>query len=374
MTGQATVIINKNILNNKTNKMKKTHLFLIAAIVMATLFTQKADAKIWRVNNRSNYDGLTLYGDNFGGTTGYPVFTQIQQVVPLASSGDTIYVEASPLPYSAATVDRKLIIIGSGYFLSQNPHVSTNTDSSFIAGITFASGSEGSQLVGMTEIGSNDYIYINVSDITIKRCHVFHAITIASSLNDVYILENFFPLDNSGLISGSSPYPTDLVFNNNICQKALIWNGSILQCNNNIFDGPTGQLTLSFKTSEFKNNILKALNTTTNINSGSNLNVSYNVGTSATQFGTANNNIVVASINSLFVSSASPDGSYQILSGSVASNSGSDGTDRGAFGGVAVTDRYTLSGLAAIPVIYSVSTPGTTTTNLPVIIQARTIK
>ena len=51
---------------------------------------------------------------------------------------------------------------------------------------------------------------------------------------------------------------------------------------------------------------------------------------------------------------------YQILSGSVASNSGSDGTDRGAFGGAPVADRYTLSGLAAIPVIYSVSTSGAT--------------
>ncbi len=87
----------------------------------------------------------------------------------------------------------------------------------------------------------------------------------------------------------------------------------------------------------------------------------------------ANNNIVVAAINTLFVTSSSPDGSYQ-LKLALCSQQGSDGTDRGAFGGVAVSDRYTLSGLAAIPVIYSISTPGATATNLPVTIQARTIK
>jgi hypothetical protein len=154
----------------------------------------------------------------------------------------------------------------------------------------------------------------------------------------------------------------------------LVWGGSILQCNNNVFDGPANNMKLQFTTSEFKNNILKSLNATTNINNGTNLNVSYNIGTSSSQFGTANKNIVVANINSLFVSSTSPDGMYKIASGSAANNSGSDGTDRGAFGGAAVTDRYTLSGLAAIPVIYSISTPGATATNLPVTIQARTIK
>ncbi|MEP6844563.1 MAG: hypothetical protein ABI861_01100, partial [Panacibacter sp.] len=51
------------------------------------------------------------------------------------------------------------------------------------------------------------------------------------------------------------------------------------------------------------------------------------------------------------------------------------GTERGVFGGAATINRYTLSGLAAIPVIYQVSTSGVATpTGLPVTIKARTIK
>ena len=220
-------------------------------------------------------------------------------------------------------------------------------------------------------------VNLNTSNLTVKRCWLANQIQIASRVSNIFILENFFTsANNANALNVLYPYvyPTDLIFNNNICQKKLVWGGSILQCDNNVFDGPTSTLDLSFTTDEFKNNILKSLGATANINNGTNLNVSYNVGTSATQFGTANNNIVVPSINAIFVASTSPDGAYQVLSGSAASNSGSDGTDRGAFGGVAVTDRYTLSGLAPIPVIYSIKTYGATATDLPVTIDARTIK
>ncbi len=132
--------------------MKKTQLLFIAALIAAVFITQQASAKIWRVNNRSNYDGANFWGDNFGGTQGYPVFVQINQAVSLASSGDTIYVEASPIPYAHAALDRKITIIGSGYFLSQNLHVSSLTDSSQIGEIDFNTGSEGSQVIGMSNV------------------------------------------------------------------------------------------------------------------------------------------------------------------------------------------------------------------------------
>ena len=102
--------------------------------------------------------------------------------------------------------------------------------------------------------------------------------------------------------------------------------------------------------------------------------IAYNIGTLPTQFGTTDNNLVVPAITTLFVASTSPDAAYQVAAGSPANNSGSDGTDRGAFGGAAVTSRYTLSGLAAIPVVYKITTAGATSTDLPVTIDARTIK
>ena len=142
------------------------------------------------------------------------------------------------------------------------------------------------------------------------------------------------------------------------------------------FDGPDNLATpnLAFSTSEFRNNILMPTNAVVNISAMPGV-IAYNIGTLATQFGTTNNNLVVPAITTLFINSASRDGMYQVAAASQASNNGSDGTDRGAFGGAAVTNRYTLSGLAHIPVIYEITSAGVANASgLPVTIKARTIK
>ena len=81
-------------------------------------------------------------------------------------------------------------------------------------------------------------------------------------------------------------------------------------------------------------------------------------------------------ITSLFVGGDSKDGFYQIKSGSQAYQNGSDDSDRGAFGGAILSSRYTLSGLAPVPVIYEAVSAGSVSaeTGLPVTIKARTIK
>ena len=69
-------------------------------------------------------------------------------------------------------------------------------------------------------------------------------------------------------------------------------------------------------------------------------------------------------------------GQYQLQSGVAGNVPGSDGAERGAFGGIAPSNRYTLSGLAAIPVIYDVSTTGVSQagTGMTVQVKARTVK
>ena len=374
--------------------MKKTHYFFIAAIMAATCFTQKASAKIWRVNNQSNYDGSTLWGDNFGGTAAYPVFKQINQAVAfsIVNDGDTIHVEGSTVLYDAATITKRLVIIGPGYFLTENPKTSENIMEARIGRIGFSAGSQNSQVIGLDVVSGGNvadrYIYISVSSITVKRCRIDGGINFGFPLTDINILENFFPNSASNVFAtnGNTGFvpPTNVIFNNNICQKALTWGTPltnpttfwpILQCNNNVFDGPDNLATpnLAFSAGEFKNNILMPTNAIVNIAASPGV-IAYNIGTLSTQFGTADNNLVVPAITSLFVTGNSTDGDYQIVSGSQASNNGSDGTDRGPFGGAAVTSRYTLSGLAAIPVVYKITTVGATATDLPVTIQARTIK
>mgnify|MGYP001099436525 CR=1 FL=1 len=375
--------------------MKRSILLFVATTIIATIITQSSFAKIWRINNHSNYDGSTLWGDNFGGTAAYPVFTQINQAVAfgIVNNGDTLHVEGSTVTYVFATITKKLVIIGTGYFLTDNPNTSNNVLETKLARIVFSAGSENSQLIGVDMVSAGNSfdrdVYIDVNGITVKRCRIEGQVVLGFPLSDVYILQNFFPntvVSNAINTNGNSFFtpPTDLIFNNNICQKTFTWGTPlanpttlwpILQCNNNVFDGPDNLANpnLAFSTSEFKNNILMPTNAKVNITASAG-NVSYNIGTLSTQFGTADNNLVIAGISAIFVTSASPDGAYQVADASAADNSGSDGTDRGAFGGLAVISRYTLSGLAAIPVVYEITSPGATSTTLPVTIKARTIK
>lgn len=379
--------------------MKKTILLSITAFAAVFFIsTNTVDAKIWRVNNGSNYNGSTLWGSNFGGNPAFPVFKQVDQAIAWSSvmDSDTIHVESSQFIYDAATITKKVVLIGPGFFLPDNQKTGSNLLDARIKRINFNAGSEGSTVIGLNIVVSTNTAdgYIQIADdyITIKRCRIersiyFH-ITGGSGIQRVTIVQNYFP-DNyvtNALYFTNSNYvpPVEVIFNNNICRKTLLWERSasglawnITQCRNNVFDGPDNLATpnLRFTTSDFSNNILMPVNAIVDITATS-AQIAYNIGTQTAQFGTSNNNLVVPDINSLFIGGDSNDGFYQIKSGSQAFQNGSDGTDRGAFGGAILSSRYTLSGLAPVPVVYEVTTTGSvsTETGLPVTIKARTIK
>ncbi|APY10791.1 hypothetical protein BWZ22_05850 [Seonamhaeicola sp. S2-3] len=372
----------------------KTKLLLsnMAVLYTALLLTSLTYAQtIWRVNNQSNYDGTTNFGENYGGTPSFPVFSEINEAVayPNVNDGDILHIEGSTIVYADATITKELVIIGPGYFLTENPKVSNNTYDAKIGRVTFDSGSESSQLIGMNVLhdGSNvdGIVYVNVNDISIKRCRIERYVRPNTLLIDLYILQNFFPNTyNTSAIAdtGSSSYipPQEIIFNNNICQKKLLWTdnawgtGTIMECNNNVFDGPANELNLEFNTGSFQNNILKAAGITANINSGTNNNVQYNTVSTSGVFDGTTGNIWVPSMALLFVEEGTTDGLYQLQSGSSYNQAGSDGAERGAYGGVVEINRYNLSGLGAIPVAYDVTTTGVSEpgTGLSVTVKART--
>ncbi len=359
-----------------------------AALIMFMLFIaifsgMQVNAKIWRVNNNSNYNGTTLWGDNFGGTAAYPVFKQLigtasANLSGLVVNGDTIHVEGSTIEYVGGNLTKKLIIIGPGYFLNENSNTSNNLLPAVINHISFTAGSSGSQLIGLHVRDDANEILIDVSDILVKRCKIDRAVHLSPGTSDIRILQNFFSKTTASAIeTEGGGFPTDVVFNNNIVLGTLVLlsNHTMLECKNNVFAGLAsgGNPTLQLYAGSFQNNIMTNPGATTDINGGTNLNVTYNTGSSASQFGGGTGNIVIANMAaSLFVASGTSDGKYQLQPGSAA---GSDGTERGAYGGLAVTSRYALSGLAPIPVIYEINTSGVATpSGLNVNIKARTIK
>lgn len=380
--------------------MKTRTLHLIWAFML--LFTSlTSSAKIWRVNNQSNYNGTNAWGSNYGGTAAYPIFKQVNEAINWSSftQGDTIHVEASNIIYDPAVINKRVVLIGAGYFINENPNVSNGVYDTKIARIELAKGtttdSSNSQVMGMNVVvngnTSHGYIVINsdVHGVVIKRNRLERGIyfngTAAQHISDVYILQNFFAGYTNGSIlftnNNTAFYPPDdITFNNNICQNKLIWKNStttwsIKTCHYNVFDGPANGLNLEFNSDSFRNNILKATGQTALINNGNNNQVSHNTVSVATVFNGATGNVVVADMSTLFVNPTTntTDGDYQLQPGSAP---GSDGvTPRGVFGGAEV-NRYQLSGLAPIPVIYQTTTSGVSTAggNLPVQIKAKTIK
>jgi hypothetical protein len=378
--------------------MRKKQTQLVSAIVLLICLAQQANARIWRVNKISDYiaNNASKYGANVGGTLIKPVFSELTEAVGYGGviNGDTVHLEGctSGASFSNTDVTKRLIIIGTGYFLTENINVSNDLLPSRIDRIDFIAGSEGSQLIGVwlySSSGTGGYSSINVSNITIKRCKIDWQINLANLLFDVFLLGNYF--DNIEQPTQSSikvgiTAPSNFVIKNNIFRKpVLITSGNtvatVQQCNNNIFDCPSlplGAPSIKLNALSFQNNILKNAGATVEINSGTGINMTYNTSASASgQFGSApgTNNIVASNIGTLFANSGSSDGFYQLNPSSSDNVPGSDGTDRGAYGGASIVNRYTLSGLAPIPVIYDISTSGVAdATGLPVTIKARTIK
>jgi hypothetical protein len=363
--------------------MKKQFLLCVLMFLVLPLALQ---ARIWRVNNLSDYNGTTLFGGNLGGTSGNPVFRLTSQAVSsgIVLAEDTIYVEASSIRYNeAVTVRKPLVIIGEGYFLEENPKTSKSLISTEISSFNFEIGSSGSQLIGVFVYGTSG-IDVITSNISVKRCRILGEISLYPGITDVQIVGNYFEGYNSGTSGGigivnSSSVAQNVVVKNNIFKTLLDVTAStniitFLECSNNVFDCPprSGAPSLRFNAARFENNILRTPAASVLINGGNNEKLAYNFSASATgQFGSTNNNLVV-DMNALFVDPAnqSTDGRFRLKPGSAV---GSDGTERGAFGGAALQHRYVLSGLASIPVIYELRTTGVAGPNgIEVTIKART--
>ncbi len=314
------------------------------AMVIVAMMTATCFAKVWRVNNNEGVDAD---------------FTTLQEAHDGAESGDTLYVAGSVNSYGDLTLTKTLYIFGPGYFLSENPETQANLLFAKTGEIKFDktdySTSEGSLISGISPpYSSHSSMYVNVNNITVRRCYVFGQITIYAS--NINILQNYL----NGYVyvkSGSS----NIIISNNICSYLSVDSSSSAIITNNVIHG-----NVSVFNSSLSNNIV------TGIFSGSNSAFSYNIG-SSTQFGTENGNQSNVDMATVFVGAEgnSTDGQYQLKQGSPAIGAGYDGEDCGAFGGAT---PYILSGLPAIPAIYFFISPavGSSATGLSVQIKVKT--
>lgn len=340
----------------KSFTMKKlTALFRLMTVLGLLLIFNDGFAKIWRVNNN-------------GGVSAD--FTTLQAAHNGAAAGDTLHLEGSPDSYGGLTCSKKLVIIGPGYYLGENPNTQAVALPAYIGAVNFNVGSEGSVIMGCDLNGSA--IGVFASDIVIRRnkfaqrngatidyycgaVNIYYQSNNSNlSVNNIIISQNF------GVeIQNTSRASTGILISNNY----IGWNGYGGDNTTSTAVNMHGNTIAIFQNNIFRRGRVIAYNSnfTNNImlfgtfeGSG---NLTANNMASGTQFGNANGNQQNVDMATVFVgagSGISSDGTWKLKVGSPAIGAGYGSTggnpiDMGIFGGAF---PYVLSGMPPIPSVY----------------------
>jgi len=161
-------------------------------------------------------------------------YTTIQAANDEALPGDTIYVEGSPAGYAGASIDKKLIIIGPGYFLADNDSTQANVLDAKINHLDLQAGSKGTKVSGLIITSS---LAFRDDDIVASRCKI-NTISFWDGCNNILITQNFI----SGQLHVYTENLTNSIISNNIIGSSISAGSSSypLQITNNVFKGSSG--------------------------------------------------------------------------------------------------------------------------------------
>lgn len=309
----------------------------------------------------------TIRRCNNTGLTGSNIYTTLQAAHDAASNGDIIYLEPTSVSYGNLTCNKVLTIIGTGYFLDQNPSLQLNSREAMMGHVVFGYGSAGSRITGCAldntisiiadnitvernrssgvYIGYNaqTYVHVTVDGAVIRQNYIEGQVspyTIAyTTVSNVIISNNIIIVgvrsgSGFGSNSGSSFNLRNILITNNII-------GSLTGTNN--------YAVIDIDNAVIKNNIITYTGTDNSFTPRNN-NYSNNI-SGNTAFGTANGNQQNVAPTALFVGGAtSTDGAFQLRAApNPAIGTGENGTNVGAFGGAS---PYRIAGIPSVPTIY----------------------
>lgn len=307
-------------------------------LFFAFSLTIYANAKVWRVNNIASFNAD---------------FTSFIEAQNNVAPNDTLYFEGSTVSYGDIVINKPLVLIGTGYFLNENPETQSNAIPTQFGQIEFKAGSAGSVITGLTS--TSVIIYesnISVISCLLKKVNLNYT---ANSIENVFIHRNYI---YRGSLSGTGDYYSisNLLITNNFIQddgmSSVIYFGENVEgaIKNNTIKGH-----ISFHNMIVSNNIHVSGTYYYNIHVNNSF---YNNICDKTQFPAGNGNQQNVTMTDVFVGSTgnSTDGQWKLKPFSPAIGAGNDDTDCGMFGGAS---PYVLSGLPSIPAIYEIIMPAT---------------
>lgn len=326
--------------------MKTKTIFLLAALSAILFFNENANAKIIRVNNQAIYD---------------PDYTDLQTALDAAGTGDTIHVEASGTVYSPVTINNRIVLIGTGYFLDKNLNFQNNPTPATIQQITIKPQAAGTIINGL-RIADHGYsrVYIQADNITIERCYIEDGIEFQNEnpavLNNIVIKQcyvqgrNFlpgYPGPINNLIIQNTYWNGELSLTKNQSGKKNNYTGKVTNC---IFNGGVDNWSTSMV---FEYNVNKAGTFNQNENSNTNVRNNLFVAASLPAWLTGGTNTFRAS-GVFIATTGSTDNDLHVRASAQCSECYIGGKETGIFGGA---DPYLLSGIPSIPAIYFLGAP-----------------
>ncbi len=334
----------------------------LSILILFVIAGLQSTAKVWRINN--NPGVAADFSDC---------------VAALASSSvvndDTLYIEGSATAYGGFTLTKRLVIIGTGYFISganSNSGLQANPNSSFFNSgyIIFDSTASGSTLIGL------DYFTFAIGptgsaadNITLTRCRIYSITSYYGPVANTIMTGWKINKSHLNDISLGTCVFQNWEVTNNIFIGALNMNSTGNLNNlvrNNVIRGA-----INLYSAYFSNNIITGTTFTT-----VNVTVKNNISNgSILPAGNGNLNNQADAVVFQGLTGNSTDGQWRLAVSSPAIGAGetisSITPDCGAFG---TADPYKLSGIPAIPTIYSLTVPASVPSNattMPITISTR---
>lgn len=179
-------------------------------------------------------------------------------------AGDTLLVEGASVVHPAFTMTKPLVLIGTGYLLTENPQTQSNAATSTVSRINIKPSAAGTVLIGLTF--SNYYAenapYIEAGNVIVMRCWIPNRLYLLGDVNNVQVLQNF--LEGGIANYYTSDRFTNVVLKNNIIStpvniaSSTSYQRTFAAVEHNIF-----QHTVILTTSVFRSNIITGANTGT---------------------------------------------------------------------------------------------------------------
>ena len=306
-------------------------------------------------------------------------FSTVQAAIDAASPGDKIYVHGSSIAYPSFIVNKRLHLVGAGYWKAVNGIDDNNIESTTITG---APGTPSAQIQANSSIleGFNVlWMTIHQDSVIVRYNHIggsTYGIQFVGTPNNAFVYGNYINYGFNGSAANANIYNNIIPTGNT--GGSLLWssNASNINCvlQNNAFgkqgatEGRIGGVTVRNGILDFADFLFTGP-----------VVLEHNVMVDDTIGGVAIEDIGTGNIGDVDISTIwdyanpSPDGKYQLIGDSttnVAFGAGINGEDCGAFGG---DSPYRLSGIVKVPTIYYMQIPlvGDTTNMLKVKIRAK---